>query len=127
MRITVYRPLHSIAESPVTFSGKGCHHLPKRVSISIGILTESYEKTENMKSATIVNSNDKDSDMTEETIEGKKILIGEDDPGDVPVDPVDGQMEGDYVDYNNPRYRIHPITGDIMDSETGEIIKSSNE
>ena len=33
-----YRPLHSIAESPVTFSGKGCHHLPKRVLISIGIL-----------------------------------------------------------------------------------------
>ena len=91
------------------------------------VYAESYEKNENMKSATIVNSNDKDSDMTEETIEGKKILIGEDDPGDVPVDPVDGQMEGDYVDYHNPRYRIHPITGDIMDSETGEIIKSSNE
>ena len=75
--------------------------------------------------------NNKESDITEKKIEINKgenyILIGDDDYGDIPVDPIEGRNEGDYIEYTEPRYRIHPITGDVLDTETGEIIKTGKE
>ncbi len=50
-----------------------------------------------------------------------RIPVGEDDLGDAPYE---GEQE-DYLEFTEPKYRVHPITGDIFNTETGEVIKTN--
>lgn len=78
---------------------------------------ETFPKTEVYSNSNMM----KESGSNEEKVR----LIGEDDAGDIPVEPIEGNISGDYVEYTEPKYRTHPITGDILDTETGEIITTN--
>ncbi len=51
------------------------------------------------------------------------IPVGDNDLGDAPYE---GKQE-DYVEFSGSEYRVHPITGDVLNTKTNEIIENLTE
>lgn len=51
------------------------------------------------------------------------IPVGDNDLGDAPYE---GKQE-DYVEFSESEYRVHPITGDVLNTKTNEIIENLTE